>query len=146
MQKITQSPESQLITCRTSGWTLDHDKFASSVRLHCTALKSQLQKTTRLKILRRGPVTRFRLSSFSCNRAPLFHTWHCLSPQIFSRQRAVAAALFASICDAPLTAINAKYKPEEATFDILEVKRSIPTRGDRFVERFSHSALALRNF
>lgn len=99
-----------------------HDKFASPVRLRCPVLKSRLQKTIGLKILRRGPVARFRLPSFSCNRALLFHTWHCLSPQIFSRQRAQAR----SFCSyyAVLTAINAKYKPKEATFDILKVKRS----------------------
>lgn len=51
-----------------------------------TDFKIPPAKTIGLKILHRGPVTRFRRSSFSCNQALLFHTWHCLSPQIFSRQ------------------------------------------------------------
>lgn len=53
---------------------------------------------------------------------------------------------FYSYLDAPLTAINAKYKPKEATFDILEVKRFIFTRANRFVERFLHSAEMLQDF
>lgn len=41
---------------------------------------------------------------------------------------------FYSYPDAPLTVINAKYKPKEATFDILKVKRFISTCAGRFVE------------
>lgn len=62
-------------------------------------------------------------ASFSCNRAPLFHTshWHCLSPQIFSGNERSLFSFF-SYLDAPLTVINAKYKPKEATFDIFRGK------------------------
>lgn len=113
-----------------------YDKFASPVRLQCPVLKSRLQKTSGLKILRRGPVTRFCLSSFSCNRAPLFHTRHCLSPQIFSQRQRAVAPTFCSYLRRAGDRYKRKIQTQRTYLWHFRGKCFISTCGDRFVERF----------